>query len=64
MRFRIENITGSVCLVRPLSSRAAKWLAETAPEDAQYFGRALAVEPRYLDGVVAAIQEAGGKVYS
>lgn len=62
MRFQVEN-HGSICLIRPLSSRAAKWLRETAPEEAQFLGKALAVEPRYVYSVTEAIDAAGGKVY-
>lgn len=56
--FRIED-HGSVWLFRPLSSDAAKWLKETTPDDAQFLGEALAVEPRYMVDVMSAAAAAG-----
>ena len=48
----VEN-HGSICLVRPATDAAREWLAEHT--DGQWFGDALAVEPRYvvdlLDGL-------------
>ena len=61
MDIRIEH-HGSTVLLQPQNSRAADWLTATAPEDAQFFGYALAVEPRYVDGVVEAATEAGLEV--
>jgi hypothetical protein len=61
MKFNIEN-HGSIVLVRPLSRDGAQWLQDTAPEDAQFFGDALCVEPRYIVGVCEAIIEVGGEV--
>jgi hypothetical protein len=46
-RVSIEN-HGSVILVRPLDSAAHEWLTEMCV-DAQWFGNAMACEPRYLD---------------
>lgn len=56
--FSIEN-HGSIILVRPLTAAAKAWLKETAPDDAQFLGNAMAVEPRCLDGVLDAIADAG-----
>ncbi len=51
---------GSLWLLWPLSISAADWLQETAPkEDVMFFHSALAVEPRYVHGVLRAIHEAG-----
>ena len=50
---------GSVYLVYPVSEAGKKWLEETAPEDAQFLGDAMAVEHRYIAGVVEAAREAG-----
>ena len=50
---------GSIWLARPLTQRAVAWLADTAPEDAQFLGSAMAVEPRYVDGVCDAARAAG-----
>lgn len=57
-QYRLEN-HGTIWLVRPLTKRFAKWLRDTAPSDAQFFGAALAVEPRYLAGVIHAAEEGG-----
>lgn len=56
--FDIEN-HGSLFFVRPLTRKGKKFLKETAPEDAQFMGSAMAVEPRYIQGVLDAIVEAG-----
>ena len=46
---------GSVCLITPVGREAVDWLEQTAPEDAQWWGRrSLVVEPRYVAGVLAA----------
>ena len=55
---------GTVWLVWPLSIQATDWLHETAPEFALFFHDALAVEPRYIVGVLQAITEAGFGVQS
>ena len=49
---RIEN-HGSICLARPETAAQREWLLETAPEDAQFFGDALALEPRYVGDFLA-----------
>lgn len=61
MKFRSEN-HGSIYLVHPLDDEAVKFLEETAPEGAQFFGRAMVVEPRYVEQVLCAIIDAGGEV--
>jgi hypothetical protein len=45
---------GSIVLVWPNTLEASIWLRETAPDDAQFFGAALAIEPRYLSNVAEA----------
>lgn len=55
---RIEN-HGSIVLFRPLTDEGKEWIARTHPEDAQFFGRAMVVEPRYVEGVVDAAQAEG-----
>jgi len=52
---RIEN-HGSLFLVRPDSDAGRKWLKDTAPEDAQFLGDAMAVEPRYIGLVIECAQ--------
>lgn len=58
---RVEN-HGSLMLVRPLTDAGKEWLKETAPDDAQFMGAAMAVEPRYVGGVIYAAIEAGLEV--
>lgn len=50
---------GSIVILTPTSVAARRWLNETAPDDAQWWGRGLVVEPRYLDGVLSAAVDAG-----
>jgi hypothetical protein len=49
--FRIEN-HGSLVGVRPLTLACQSWLNDNVGEDAQYFGGALMVEPRFLEALV------------
>lgn len=56
--FSVTNC-GSLFLVHPLTKAARTWLDETAPDDARFMGTAMAVEPRYLEGVKEAALEAG-----
>lgn len=53
---------GSVCLIRPYTQEGDAWLQRTAPDDAQFMGKAMAVEPRYIQGVIEAARAAGMKV--
>lgn len=56
MDVRVEN-HGSVVLLRPLTDAATNWMEDHLPADAQRWGNAVVVEPRYaqpiLDGMVA-----------
>lgn len=61
MKAQLEN-HGSIWLLRPLDAAAREWLHQTAPEEAQFMGDALAIEPRYVEGVQQAFEEAGGEV--
>ncbi len=54
----IEN-HGSIYLVRPMSKAGREWIKSTSPDDAQFMGDAMAVEPRYVAGVVQAASDAG-----
>lgn len=47
---RIENQAASVCLARPLTEPGKRWLEEHT--DGQWFGGALAVEPRFVANLV------------
>ena len=61
MKARYENF-GTVGLFVPEDQGARDWLTDTAPEDAQFLGDCLAVEPRYIDGVLDAFIGDGGVV--
>jgi hypothetical protein len=56
--FDIDN-HGSIALIRPLTADVRDWLQENTGEEAQWFGGALVVEPRYLEPLVAALIEEG-----
>lgn len=49
----------SILLVRPLNEAACKWLRDHTNEDAQWFGGALVVEPRYLPAICDAMENDG-----
>jgi hypothetical protein len=50
---------GSLFTVVPKTKSGAEWLRDTSPEDAQFFGAGMVVEPRYVLDVVEAAREAG-----
>lgn len=50
---------GSVILVTPVTDAASAWIEEHTASDAQFFGPALVVEPRYLDDLVRGMQDDG-----
>lgn len=54
---------GSVTLVRPYTWHAREFL-NTRVFDAQWFGGALAVEPRYLDSLLDGMREEGLEILS
>jgi hypothetical protein len=43
---------GSIWLMEPRTDAARAWVAEHIPEDAQSFGHAIVVEPRYVEAIV------------
>jgi len=47
----IEN-HGSLVLLRPASDLARGWIEDNVNDEAQFFGGALVVEPRYVENVV------------
>lgn len=53
---------GSVYLVMPLTNAGYDWLEETAPEGALFHGQSMAVEHRYISGVVECARDAGLEV--
>lgn len=52
----------SLWLVRANNIGALEHLQENVQEDAQWFGEALAVEPRYVDGLAEGLRENGWSV--
>jgi hypothetical protein len=46
---------GSVYLLHPLSDAAREWVGGHIPDDAQWLGRAVAVEHRYIEAIVDGI---------
>ena len=60
--FILEN-HGSIVLMRPNTRAGRSWLDDTAPEDAQFLGDAMAVEPRYVEGVITAAISDGLEVH-
>ncbi len=58
MDFSVEN-HGSIILLRPLTEAAQDWVDEHIPDDAQTFGNAIAVEPRYIGPIVEVILNDG-----
>jgi hypothetical protein len=53
---------GSICCLTPLSPEAEGWVDDHIPDDAQYFGRAVVIEPRYVEPILEGITEAGLEV--
>lgn len=56
---RIEE---TVALVEPLSHRATLWLKEHVAPDAQWWGNALVVEPRYVKQLARAMRDDGLRI--
>jgi hypothetical protein len=61
MKLRLEN-HGSIWLARPLDTDAVNWLNASVPDDTQYFGNALVIEPRYVGGFCDACVAEGVEV--
>jgi hypothetical protein len=56
--FNVEN-HGSIILLWPLTTAASEWITDHIPEDAQVFGNAIVVEPRYIEDILAGITADG-----
>ena len=56
--FLVEN-HGSIFLFRMNTPAAVEWVSQNVQEDAQFFGDALVVEPRYAANLAAGMREAG-----
>lgn len=50
---------GSIFLLTPMTDAAREWISNHIPEDAQYMGRSLVVEHRYVADIVAGMQSDG-----
>jgi len=51
----------SVYLITPLTPECGDWLKENVSQDAMYLGLSLAVERRYVEGLILGLQEHGFK---
>ena len=58
---RVEN-HASIFLLRSRTEIGETFIEDHAPENAQYFGGALVVEPRYVENWVDRAREAGLEV--
>ena len=56
--FSVED-HGTIVLIRPHTDDVAGWLYENVDDEAQWFGKALVVEPRYVEALVHALVEEG-----
>jgi hypothetical protein len=52
----------SIVLFHLNTPEASAWVEENVSEEAQFFGTALVVEPRYVAALVASMREAGLEV--
>jgi hypothetical protein len=56
--FQVTN-HGSIVLLEPITPAAKEWAQMNLPDDVQMFGRAIAVEPRYIHDIMQGIQGDG-----
>jgi hypothetical protein len=57
--FTVTN-HGSICLLRALSPACEEWIEEhVGGEETQYFGGAVAVEPRYVAPILEGLEAEG-----
>jgi hypothetical protein len=62
MQVQVEN-HGSLFLFRPLDREAEDWIEERVPSEPwQWLGGALAVEHRYILGLIDGFRSEGGEV--
>ncbi len=63
MDFHITN-HGTIWLIRPVTEAATEWLDRNIGHgpDVQYLGTSVAVEPRYVDDILAGIECDGLRV--
>ena len=50
---------GSIVLLRPLTVAATHWVMDNIGEEAQWFGRAVVIEPRYLGNILEGVTADG-----
>lgn len=50
---------GSIVLLKPISEAAREWVADHLPDDAQWFGGSIVIEPRYFDPIAGGIESDG-----
>ena len=50
---------GSIAVLRPVTDEAREWVDENLPDDAQWFGRGVVIEPRYVGDIVEGILNDG-----
>lgn len=50
---------GSIFLVEPLTPAAEEWLEDNVAGETQHWGSALVVEHRYINDLVAGMQQSG-----
>jgi hypothetical protein len=50
---------GSIILLDPATPAAKEWAADNISEDAQHWGNAIVVEPRYITDILLGIQADG-----
>lgn len=55
----ITHNHGSIMLFQPLTEAATEWIDTHIGTDAQYFGTALVVEPRYAEDIVMGMEADG-----
>lgn len=61
--FYVEGNSGdTVFLVRPTTKEAQEHLRDNVDDEAQWFGNGLAVEHRYIGGLIEALWSAGFSV--
>lgn len=59
--FTVQNY-GTIFLIRCENDAATAMLVEAVEADAQWFGHALAVEPRFIGGLVSSLRADGWTV--
>lgn len=54
---------GTIVLVHPLTDEATDWLKSNVSAEAQYWGGALACEPRYVGALLEGMQSELGDLF-